>query len=346
MIDFSQIKLEKLATHLVGNKLRNEDIRFSKDQTNIEADTLQYLLKYFLSPFKQQEYYNFTHSIELSLNEIYTIATRIFENTESFVTQSSNIAKHLYDNSLHPKVKGGELYVAYFRECILDDEVVEAVGIFKSEIKDIFLKISLNQTDDGYSIYHDSGINTNNLDKGCLIFNTDKEVGYKVCVIDNTNREEAQYWKQGFLEVVPFADNYHYTANYLNTTKKFITQHLQDDNITPIEKIDMLSDSIDFFKKREDFDETDFENTVFKDFNLINSFREYKVEIGQKNNIRLPENFSISPVAVKKQSKTFKSILKLDKNFQIHILNNEAEIERGVDENGKKYYKIYFDRES
>ena len=43
------------------------------------------------------------------------------------------------------------------------------------------------------------GINVDKLDKGCLVFNTEREEGFAVCVVDNTNRAEARYWIDDFL---------------------------------------------------------------------------------------------------------------------------------------------------
>ena len=65
----------------------------------------------------------------------------------------------------------------------------------------------------------------------------------------------------------------------------------------------------------------------------------------EKNEIVFPDTFNISPEAVKKQVKSFKSVLKLDKNFHIYIHGNKDLIEKGIDENGKKFYKIYYDKE-
>jgi hypothetical protein len=37
------------------------------------------------------------------------------------------------------------------------------------------------------------------MDKGCLIFNTTAETGYKILIIDNASKSnEAQYWKDEF----------------------------------------------------------------------------------------------------------------------------------------------------
>ena len=49
---------------------------------------------------------------------------------------------------------------------------------------------------------------------------------------------------------------------------------------------------------------------------------------------------------MKKQAKIFKSVLKLDNNFHIYIHGKRELIEQGVDPNGRKFYKIYYEEES
>ena len=36
-----------------------------------------------------------------------------------------------------------------------------------------------------------------------LIFNSEKESGYLVSIIDTTNKTDAAYWKDDFLQVMP-----------------------------------------------------------------------------------------------------------------------------------------------
>jgi hypothetical protein len=59
----------------------------------------------------------------------------------------------------------------------------------------------------------------------------------------------------------------------------------------------------------------------------------------------ISDSFDISSQAVKKQARIFKSVLKLDKNFHIYIHGNRNLIEQGVEEDGRKFYKIYFKEE-
>jgi hypothetical protein len=58
------------------------------------------------------------------------------------------------------------------------------------------------------------------------------------------------------------------------------------------------------------------------------------------------DNFNISAAALKKQSRVFKSVLKLDKNFHVYIHGDRELIEQGVDPDGRKFYKLYFREES
>lgn len=51
-------------------------------------------------------------------------------------------------------------------------------------------------------------------------------------------------------------------------------------------------------------------------------------------------------IAVKKQTRSLKSIIILDENFHIYVHGHRELIEQGVDEKGRKFYKIYYSEES
>lgn len=346
MIDFTSVRLEQIAIHQVGNKLRDEDLKISSSNVDIEdTETISYLLKYFLSSFNNNEIYNFTHSSDLILNEIYTFAGNIFANPDSLYEKSVGIAKHLYEKSTHPKVNAGELCVCYFKKCFLDETSTDAIGLFKSEGKDVFLKF--DSTKNSFKVKHESGIDIKKLDKGCLIFNIEKSKGFKVCVIDSNKSNDTQYWKNDFLNIKAASDEYHFTHNFLSITKNFVTKQISDEfEVSKADKIDLLNRSVDYFKTHENFDKLEFENEVFQDSGIINSFRNFDNNYRQENEIELTDSFEISPKAVKKQARVFKSVLKLDKNFHIYIHGNKDLIEQGVDKDGRKYYKIYYEEES
>ncbi|MDF2436724.1 MAG: hypothetical protein K0Q95_1100 [Bacteroidota bacterium] len=346
MINHQHAKLHQVAVHKVGNKGLNEEIVFSKNTIPLEDDnTNQLLLKYFLGSFSGEEAFEFFHESDLELNESYSFASKIFNNKNSLFAQSKSFAKHLHLCSEHPKIKNGELYVAYFTGVMLDDEHKDVVGIFKSESKEDFLKVE--QNGEYFEINADEGISTKKLDKGCLIFKTEEAEGYKVFIIDNLSKfGEAQYWKTDFLKVKPCSDKYHHTKDFLSITKNYVTKQLTEDfEVNKSEQAAILNRSMEYFKSHDNFDKKEFEEEVFQDPGVIKSFRKYDDEYRENHNIELEDEFEISPEAVKKQARIFKSIIKLDKNFHIYVHGAQDMIEQGVDKDGRKFYKIYFEKE-
>lgn len=345
MIEFEYTKIKEASIHRVGNKSNEEGCIFSKKNLFLNEALEQTLSKYFLSPFKMDEYYHFVHDTSLNLNEVYTFASAIFEDPSRLLDQSVNLAKHLYENSEHPNIKSGDFYTVYFHECSVDGEVVDAIGLFKSENKDTFLRII---PEDGvFTIESEQGINIKKLDKGCLIFNTEKEQGYIVAVVDNTNKNsEAQYWVDDFLHVSFRQDDYHYTQNIMALTKNFVMNELPEQfSVTKAEQASILNDSVKFFKEKDNFTIEEFNEEVIQQPEIVESFQQYRTHFQQENDIRMPDSFDISESAVKKQTRNFKSVIKLDKNFHIYIHGNENLMEQGEDEKGK-FYKIYFKEEN
>lgn len=347
MITFSQATLAELSIHRIGNKLQDEFYSLSDNSMQIEDEMLkQLLLKYFLFPFeKVNEIYRFTHpNNDLNLNEVCHFAADIFEDGSLFHENTKNLATYLYEISNHPKIKSGELYVAYFENVQIEGDLHDAIGIFKSETKESYLKVYPQQN--GFELsYEQEAININKLDKGCLIFNTEKEDGFKVAVIDQTNRSaEAVYWKDEFLKLKIRNDNYNQTQNVLGVYKNFVTQKLDEDfEVSKTDKIDLLNRSMKYFKEKESFDIDEFANEVIANKEGIESFKSYKKSYEEEFDAQIADSFDISDAAVKKQAKAFKSILKLDKNFHIYIHGNKELIEKGFDDDrSMNYYKVFF----
>jgi len=347
MINTESSLLVQLAVHFVGNKNDEEGFNLSKKPLKLEDDAVESLLmKYFLSPFKNNEYYHLFHEADLNLNEIYSTAVKIFSDPDSLFLQSVNVAQHLYEQSTHPKVKGGEMYMIYLQDCILDGEPTDAIGIFKSETKETFLKVA--PAGDNYEINSDNGININKLDKGCLIFNVDKEKGYRVCTVDSTNKsEEAQYWKNNFLGLKSRQDSFYHTQNYLQLCKGFIDEKLKEDfEISKTDEIDLMNKSVKFFKEREVFDMNEFTREIIQQPEVIDAFKDYKETFQNNRDVKIVDEFNISQNAVKNTSRIFKSILKLDKNFSVYIHGSKTNIIKGFDEEkGMSYYQLYYKEE-
>ncbi|MCD6012783.1 MAG: hypothetical protein K0Q79_2645 [Flavipsychrobacter sp.] len=349
MLQLDRASLTKIIVHRIGNKTADEGYKFSEHTIDLaqNADMAPVLLSYFLKPFVNVPLYNFTHVNRLNQNEVYNIAADVFGNPRGFVKSSKELGRLLYECSVHPKVKDGELYVAYFKGCHYENKEVDAIGIFKSENKDTFLKPDFDGSD--YRISSEEGTNINKLDKGCIIVNTQHDKGYVVAVIDNISRgNEAQYWKDEFLNLRPANDNYHFTHNYLDTCKNFVTTQLEQEyEVTKTDKIDYLNRTVDYFKGNETFEEDGFLESVFGDKEVIKSFKKFKDVYASEAGLELDTEFDISSQAVKKQNRVFKSVLKLDKNFHVYIHGDKSLIEKGYDAKlGKSYYKIYFDEET
>lgn len=345
MIDITEAKLHTVSLHKVGNKLLGDNILFSKIPIRISNEEKKILLHYFLLPFKSSEYFNFYHEIDINMNEVFVCLSKILDNPETLLKQSVNLAKHLYEQSTHPKIKGGEFYTVFFKDCIINGNTVDAVGLFKSENKDTFLKVY--PANDGFEIESEKGINVNKLDKGCLVFNIEQGNGYIVAIVDNTNKGiEAKYWADDFLHIRQRKDEYYNTQNIMSLCKNFVKTELpQQFEVSKADQIELLNNSVQFFKEKNNFNLSEFANEVIREPAIIESFNQFKSDYQKEYEIDIADNFSISDSAVKKQSRVLKNVIKLDKNFDIHIHGNRNLIEQGKDDKGK-FYKIYYNEEN
>jgi hypothetical protein len=126
-----------------------------------------------------------------------------------------------------------------------------------------------------------------------------------------------------------------------------VTQKLDDEfEMSKADKIDLLNRSMKYFKEKDTFNMDEFTGEVIGNPKAIESFKTFKSQYEQEFDSPIAETFEISDNAVKKQARVYKSVLKLDKNFHIYIHGDRELIEQGVENDGRKYYKIYFDQES
>jgi len=176
MVTFFEASLDAVSVHHVGNPSQNEMYALSDHPLELKDDVIpKLLMQYFLTPFeKTNEVYHLAHSSDLNLNEVFHFVTEVFEDKSKFHGASEQIAKYLYKVSNHPKIKSGELYVAYFTKVQIEGNQLDAIGIFKSENKETYLKVYPDKG--GFTFdYEENAININKLDKGCLVFNIEKE---------------------------------------------------------------------------------------------------------------------------------------------------------------------------
>lgn len=338
--------LTEIALHFVGNKTVDHLLKLSEDLLTIDDELAELITNAFFERFsKSFEEYEFTHSSSLDFNEVYTFAKDIFENKENLQSNSQKIAQELYQQTNHPNIKDGELYIGLFSNCEHNGAYVDAIGIFKTEVKNDFLEVHAEIGN--FDITHKQGIDLKKIEKGCVIYNTKSAEGYSVKIFDNQNRgADAQYWTNDFLGLRPIGNEYQQTNEFLGMAKEFISKQIDNDfEVSKTEKIDLLNKSVKYFKEKEEFSKEEFEQEVFGDKEVIESFRGFDDSYQETHELELEDNFEISSEAVKKKARAFKKILKLDKNFHIYIHGDPHKIEKGVEADGRKFYKVYFDEE-
>ena len=349
MINLFNAHIENLSIHRVGNKSRNEALFLSESSYALNDEIIPLLKEFFFKSFREKEenYYQFAHEVDLEYNEMYKLASAIFDNPEEVHAVSKKITKHLFEQSNHPHIKNGEVYVTYFSHVSIDNVVVDGIGIFKSEIKTDFLQFEEKEAN--LEMILQQGINLNRLDKGCLIFNHKKEEGYKILTVDS-NRYDARYWLEHFLSVDVFQDENFMTKKYLKFCQDFAKEVVfpaEDKK----EEVMFMNRSVNYFAKNDDFEETAFLNEVLDNPDLIPEFKNYKVDKGEKYSIEDVTSFPIANAAVTDARKRIKNVINLDTNVQIKLdfINPESAekfIEKGWDEEKQMYYYlVYFNKE-
>ena len=349
MINLFNAQIDSLSLHRVGNKKKNEGVFLSEEPQPLNDETRGLLKEFFLKPFREKEenYFKLTHETDLEFNEIYQAAKAIFDEPASLQEHSKKITRYLYEQSNHPHIKNGEVFVAHFSNMVLDNQKIEAVGIFKSEIKQEFLQFQ--EKGAHLEMILEQGVNLNKLDKGCLIFNTLAEEGFKVLSVDS-NRYDSKYWLENFLGVNVLADDNFYTKSYL----KFC-QNFAKDVVLPAEdkqqEVLFMNRAVNHFAKNDSFEESLFLNDVMENPELIPEFKHYKVEKGPKYSIEDVSTFPIANKAVSDSRKKIKNVINLDTHIQIRMdfINPESAerfVEKGWDEEKQMYYYlVYFNKE-
>ncbi len=330
-------------THHVGNKSREEGVRLSDTGTSIKRDALEPLMDFLTSPFKSGEFFNFSLDPDIGNNEVYEIVKGIFNSQDNFVQDSQKLAQLLYDHQEHSSIKDGKLLVVRMEEGMLDGEVLDVIGIFKAETLSPFLKI--DPTEETFVIDMKEGFDIKSLDKGCIIFDSEPEKGFHV-LMHNSKSKESGFWGDQFLKVKESSDAYHQTKDLMHIAKDFVSEQMpQEFEVDKAERIALLNKSMEYFQQNNSFNKEEFAAEVFEDEKVVESFSSFDNKYRQENLMEPTNNFEISAQAVKKQGGVFKSVLKLDKNFHIYIHGDKNLIERGTDDEGRKFYKLYFEQE-
>ncbi len=349
MLNLYNAQIESLSIHRVGNKSRNESLFLSEVAYQLSDELTPLIKEYFLKSFrdKEENYYQFVHETDLEFHQLYNFATEIFNNPLKAHEVSKQITRYLFEQSMHQHIKGGEVYVVYFENVLLDNEKVDAIGIFKSELKHDFLQFQEQQNN--LEMILQQGVYLNKLDKGALILNTEKEEGYKILSVDS-NKYDTKYWLEQFLGVDFFQDENFYTKKYLKFCENFAK-----DVVLPAEdkqqEVLFMNKAMNHFAANDNFNEQNFLTDVLENPELEPEFKNYKEEQAPKYKIEDLSDFPISNTAVTAARKKVKSVINLDTNVQIKMdfvsgASADKFIEKGWDEERQMYYYlVYFNKE-
>jgi len=338
-------QLKAACLHHIGRKVVEEGVVLSNDVLQFDDISKRNLMTYCFSSFKNEEKYSFTNEVGLEFNETMACVKKIFTDATSLVEQSIILAKLLYERSERPGIKRGVFIVAYFADCDVEGYITDAIGLYKCENTTSILSMICDGKKSGITTLQ--GFDLRHVDKAALIFNIDEEIGYQMSVIDNTNKSEAKYWVEDFLQAKPRSDEYQHTRAILSATKSFITKQLPNDRgVTKGEQAELMDKTLRYFQENASFKMEDFSSRVMGDEQLSAEFSQYVESYIAKNNLDSVDSFDISSSAVKKSSRSMKSVIKLDKNFHIYVHGGEGLIKRGYDEaTGMDYYQLYFKNE-
>lgn len=321
----------------VGNKSNDDGVAFSDSLCQMDG-VEEHLLTLINASFKFDDWKQFYYIDELELNPTYRFVSKIFDDENCLVKQANNLARHLYEQSIHPNIKIGEFYVVLLEGCEIDGEETNAVGLFKSEVMETVLTVKMEHNH--LVLSPQMGMSLKKLEKGCIVFNVEKEKGFKVAVIDNTNpKSDARYWAENFLHVKDCDDDYHQTVRLMDMVAGFAQQVKEE---SEVESAIVAKKAADLMRTEETvrvdeladklFD-TDEQKEVFETFR-----HNYEKEYGQ-----FEEEVNVIPKAASRKPVTRMNVLRLGSDFEVKVLNPNAEIEQGVDEvSGKEYCTLYF----
>ena len=335
MMKLNRIKAATI--QIVGNKTRGEGLSSASALADV-SESSDFLTKLIEKSFAMEDLKCFTYIESVELNPVYQFVSMIFDDENAFLKQSVNIATFLYDQSVHPNIRSGELYVLLL-ECEYKKQAIDAVAILKSEKKDPFLATDNDGREISVRTIYGTGLK--GLDKGCLILNVDREKGYVVGTVDNTNNgSDARYWTDSFLHVTDCDDDYHQTVKLMEMCRGFVNQQ---EDITDAERAITAKRTADVFATGDTIHVDALADMLFQNEKHKREFAAYRERFEQQNG-ELCDEVSVVKKAALRKHVTKMATLKLGADFEVKVLNPEAKIEGGVDkQSGKKYYTLYYE---
>lgn len=219
-MDLSTSRVTQVAVHRIGNKLRDEPLKLSEKESEIDEPLANMLLRGYLRGIAvDANKHAFHHDTNIELNVVRFHVADYFASNCDFLSFSKALARHLYEQSIHPNIRQGELFVIRFDSVPHDGTLQPAIGIFKSEIAEEY--ITVREGDSGLVIHRVNGVNPQAIDKGALMF-PGSEIVYAVDRIG-----KSRFWHDGFLAAKKYADPTT-SAKFVAFVAEALTASIQD----------------------------------------------------------------------------------------------------------------------
>lgn len=348
MIDFKNAYISYLSLQKVGHKVREEKNIFAKEALEMDEKKEEDLFPFLTQPFKKTlDAHHFSHYTEkLEFNVVYNLTAEMFDEKLDFLDFSNEILNHLYEKSLHPQIKSGEVFIAYFENIIYNEITTQGIGIYKLENKKKYIRFDESKGID-YNIQ--KGYKLDKIDKAAFIVNTQKNEGFIAFSIDDL-QNESEYWKKNFLEILPVNDNRYQTKQYLQMMNHFAEEIVLERNDKQ-SQANFLAQTINLLTMNEVVSDELIQQSVVEQFELIDDYKKFKTQYAEDFKVEFDTAFEVNKPLLIKESKKIKSEIKLDTNINIKIDLMAADaaedyLEKGYDEDKRMFfYKVYFNSE-
>lgn len=319
----------------VGNKSNEDGVSFSDSLCQLDG-VEEYLLEVINASFKFDDWRQFYYIDDLELNPAYRFVSKIFENESAIIKQANNLARHLYEQSIHPNIKIGEFYVVLLEGCEVDGVETNAIGLFKSELHETVLTVKMENN--RLVLSPEIGMSLKKLEKGCIVFNVEKEKGYKVVVVDNTlSNKDAHYWVDNFLHVRNCDDDYHQTERLTEMCKKFVEKVSEQ---SAVDGAIIAKKATELLKSVEKLTVDNLPELLCQNDEQKVEFAAYRKSFEEENGA-LNDEVVLVKKAVNYKPVTRMNTLRVGDEFDVKVLNPEARMEQGSDDKGK-FWKLYY----
>ncbi len=339
MKEFSQSTISSLSIHQIGPG--PDSIHFSEEPVKLKPEKNGRMAEILLKGFNLDARYQFSDTGQGPDSLIKNLAEGFFYQNVNFHDLSRDLAKE-WIRTQSENMKFREMIVCEFLNVFIDGHEKTGIGIFLTNSRENFLTIQKNSND--FSINLEEGVSLKKLSDCALLLPGTLNMSASIFFKQNMYDFESHPLIDSFLHVKPVSNNFYQTSHQLNILKAYVDHELEDE--TPLEKLDKMNRSMEYFKNHEYFDQKEFESAIFDEPSHKAAFDRFRHQYAEEKDVEILDEFDIAPNAVKKKIHYVRSVIKLDKNFHIYVHGNRQNIIRGYDpEKGKHFYQLFFDEE-